>query len=419
MPPSRTGSPSRLDPLSRSALDGDGRRRRRRRRDHGLLVCPRARRGRHEGATLRRAGDRRWRKRPERRLRAARWVGPVPGARESRSATRRRLRSGAGPRPSWRDLAALAGDAFRSTGSLRLAADEEERDELREEYEALVDAGFAAEWREDLAAAARRPLSGGALSSAGRRAPAGAARSASRAACGGSGRRDPRAHAGPLAWSEARREDGRRCDGRLSERPPRRARRAHRPDAWPGDRDRADRGDALRDPALRAARLRLLASAPGRQDRRGRLSRRVARHRVHGGRSDDAGRPGRRSSDSSRSTSGGRFASTTAGPGSSGWCFDFLPVVGPRPRDGGCGSRRYSGHGNVLGFACGRLVARRSSGRTIRSSTLFEPARLLVALTVSSRPTARSSASRACPLSRRPPPRSQGPVSPARSSRRA
>ena len=48
------------------------------------------------------------------------------------------------------ELAALAGDAFRPTGSLRLAVDDEERDELREEYEALAGAGFAAEWREGL-----------------------------------------------------------------------------------------------------------------------------------------------------------------------------------------------------------------------------------------------------------------------------
>jgi gamma-glutamylputrescine oxidase len=53
-------------------------------------------------------------------------------------------------------LARLAGDAFRRTGSLRLAADDEERDELRVEYEALRNAGFAAEWREDLPA----PLAG-------------------------------------------------------------------------------------------------------------------------------------------------------------------------------------------------------------------------------------------------------------------
>jgi glycine/D-amino acid oxidase-like deaminating enzyme len=51
-----------------------------------------------------------------------------------------------------RELATLAGDALRPTGSLRLAADDEERDELLEEYEALVGAGFAAEWREDLPA---------------------------------------------------------------------------------------------------------------------------------------------------------------------------------------------------------------------------------------------------------------------------
>jgi glycine/D-amino acid oxidase-like deaminating enzyme len=44
----------------------------------------------------------------------------------------------------------LAGDAFRRTGSLRLAADVEERVEIRVEYEALVADGFAAEWREEL-----------------------------------------------------------------------------------------------------------------------------------------------------------------------------------------------------------------------------------------------------------------------------
>ena len=40
----------------------------------------------------------------------------------------------------------LAGDSFRRVGSLRIAVDEEEREELRAEYEALVAAGFAAEW---------------------------------------------------------------------------------------------------------------------------------------------------------------------------------------------------------------------------------------------------------------------------------
>jgi glycine/D-amino acid oxidase-like deaminating enzyme len=49
----------------------------------------------------------------------------------------------------------LGGDAFRRTGSLRLAGDDE-RDELRAEYEALSEDGFDAEWRDEL----REPLAG-------------------------------------------------------------------------------------------------------------------------------------------------------------------------------------------------------------------------------------------------------------------
>ena len=45
-------------------------------------------------------------------------------------------------------IESLAGDTFRRVGSLRLAVDSEERDELRSEFEALVAAGFAAEWVE-------------------------------------------------------------------------------------------------------------------------------------------------------------------------------------------------------------------------------------------------------------------------------
>jgi glycine/D-amino acid oxidase-like deaminating enzyme len=44
-------------------------------------------------------------------------------------------------------LAALGGDALRPTGSLRLAADDEECEELRAEFEALGEDGFEAEWR--------------------------------------------------------------------------------------------------------------------------------------------------------------------------------------------------------------------------------------------------------------------------------
>ena len=62
-----------------------------------------------------------------------------------------------------------------------------------------------------------------------------------------------------------------------------------------------------------------------------------------------------------------------------GLVLDFLPVVGPVP-----GLERawvtggYSGHGNVLGFACGRLVARALLGDRDPLLDLFEPARLLM-----------------------------------------
>jgi gamma-glutamylputrescine oxidase len=46
-------------------------------------------------------------------------------------------------------LATLAGDALHRTGSLRLAADDEERDALRVEFELLREDGFGAEWVEE------------------------------------------------------------------------------------------------------------------------------------------------------------------------------------------------------------------------------------------------------------------------------
>lgn len=61
-----------------------------------------------------------------------------------------------------------------------------------------------------------------------------------------------------------------------------------------------------------------------------------------------------------------------------GMVFDFLPVVGAVPdREGVWVAGGYSGHGNVLGFACGRLVARAILGDRDPLFDLFEPARLL------------------------------------------
>jgi glycine/D-amino acid oxidase-like deaminating enzyme len=47
-------------------------------------------------------------------------------------------------------LASLGGDALRRTGSLRLAVDDAEAEELRREFDALRADGFAAEWRTGL-----------------------------------------------------------------------------------------------------------------------------------------------------------------------------------------------------------------------------------------------------------------------------
>jgi glycine/D-amino acid oxidase-like deaminating enzyme len=62
-----------------------------------------------------------------------------------------------------------------------------------------------------------------------------------------------------------------------------------------------------------------------------------------------------------------------------GMVFDFLPVVGRVPETEGMWvAGGYSGHGNVLGFACGRLAALAILGEPDPLLELFDPARLLV-----------------------------------------
>ena len=57
---------------------------------------------------------------------------------------------------------------------------------------------------------------------------------------------------------------------------------------------------------------------------------------------------------------------------------DMLPLVGPIPgRDGVWVAAGYSGHGNVLGFGCGDLVASAILGGSAPELELFDPARLL------------------------------------------
>jgi glycine/D-amino acid oxidase-like deaminating enzyme len=68
--------------------------------------------------------------------------------------------------------------------------------------------------------------------------------------------------------------------------------------------------------------------------------------------------------------------------------FDFVPVVGRVPgQDGLWIAGGYSGHGNVLGFACGRLVARAILGESDPLLEVFEPGRLLAPDEASLAPT--------------------------------
>ncbi len=156
----------------------------------------------------------------------------------------------------------LGGGAFRRTGSLRLAGDDE-REDLRVGVRGAARGRFCRRMARRAARAARRSLPGSALPSRRRRAAARAARSADGRPRGRSGRRDPRARS-RRGSGRARGRDDRRRHRRVSERPARRARRADHPNPRPDDRDRAVAGAAVPDAALRPARLRLLAPGRGR-----------------------------------------------------------------------------------------------------------------------------------------------------------
>ena len=57
---------------------------------------------------------------------------------------------------------------------------------------------------------------------------------------------------------------------------------------------------------------------------------------------------------------------------------DLLPLAGPVPGHPGLWvAAGYSGHGNVLGLACGELVAGAILGRPAPELQLFDPGRLL------------------------------------------
>lgn len=267
----------------------------------------------------------------------------------------------------------LAGDALRRTGSLRLAADEAERDELRVEYEALREDGFAAEWRDE-------PLDGRFLAAIFH--PHDAALQPARwvrrlAVLAAEADVEIREHSHVASVGELGAEhvvvatDG-YPSGLLGELegliiPTRGQMIATEPlperlfecphygrhgfDYWQQTPDGRLLAGGFRDWALESEFTAEEQTTPPIQEA---LELWVTTL---------AGRPVR---------------ITHRWSGIFGLVLDFLPVVGRVPgQDGVWVAGGYSGHGNVLGFVCGRLVAEAILGRPGPELGLFDPVRLL------------------------------------------
>jgi gamma-glutamylputrescine oxidase len=273
-------------------------------------------------------------------------------------------------------LAALAGDAFRHTGSLRLAADEDERVELEHEYDLLREDGFAVEWRGELA-----PPLAGRYPAALFHPPDGVLqparlvrRIAARAAHAGVEIREhervdsveaaeadtvvvatdgyPSGLLGPLEGLIVPTRGQVIATERLAEKlfeVPHYGR--HGFDYWHQPEDGRIVAGGFRDVSLQDEFTADEVTTP------------LVQNALEEFATGLVGRPLRVDY---------RWA------GIFGMVLDFLPVVGRVPdRDGLWMAGGYSGHGNVLGFACGRLVARAILGQPDPLLGLFEPGRLL------------------------------------------
>ena len=273
-------------------------------------------------------------------------------------------------------LSELAGDAFRPTGSLRLAADEEERVELEEEFEALREDGFAVEWRDELQA----PLAGSYPAALfhppdGVLQPARLVRRlARRAAEAGVEIRErvriespeetqaeivvvatdgyPSGLLGPLEGLVVPTRGQVIATEPLEESLfdiPHYGR--HGFDYWHQAADGRIVAGGFRDVSLQDEFTAEEVTTP------------PVQAALEAFVTDLVGRP---------------LSVEHRWAGIFGMVFDFLPVVGRVPhRDDLWVAGGYSGHGNVLGFACGRLVARAVLGDRDQLLELFDPSRLL------------------------------------------
>ena len=273
-------------------------------------------------------------------------------------------------------LAEAAGDAFRPTGSLRLAADEDERSELEEEYDALRADGFEVEWQDELepplpdryTAALFHPGDGALQPARLVRRLAERAAGAGVEICEGE-RVEAIGETGAETVVVA--TDGYPSGllgeleglvvptrGQVIATEPLAERRFEAPhygrhgfDYWHQAEDGRLVAGGFRDVSLQEEFTAEEVTTPAVQDA---LEEFVA------------------------SLAGRALRVDYRWAGIFGLVFDFLPVVGPVPGvEGAWVAGGYSGHGNVLGFACGRLVARAILGERDPLLELFEPARLL------------------------------------------
>ena len=307
-------------------------------------------------------------------------------------------------------MAELGGDAIRRTGSLRLAGDDE-RDELRAEYEALREDGFAAEWRDELP----EPLAGrfpGALFHPDDAVlqPARLVRRLALAA----------AEAGVEIREHHRVED---LDALEAETV------LVATDGYPSGLLGELEGLII------PTRGQMIATEP--------LPERLfpmphyGRHGYDYWHQNDEGRlivGGFRDADMdseftaeeatteriqgaldgfAEALLGRKPAVTHRWSGVFGLVPDLMPVVGPHPgREGLWVAGGYSGHGNVLGLMCGDLVAQAIVGRAASAARADGSG-------AARRPRGRSASARARPRARRRRSRSRDPGSRARSSRRS
>ena len=273
-------------------------------------------------------------------------------------------------------LAALAGDAFRRVGSLRLAWDERERGALRREHDALRSDGFTVEWVDDLSAPLDH-LAHGAIAHAG----------------------DGAIH--PARWVRRLARHAAEAGAEIRE-----------DDAVAVDGIDADAVVVATDgfiasllpelaPVAVATRGQVLATEPLAELRYDRPH--YARggfdywHQLPDGRLVLGGRrdvsPQTELTVEMETTDriqheldglleqlvGSRPRVTHRWAGVWATTPDLLPLVGPVPgRDDVWVAGGYSGHGNVLGLVCGELVARAILGERAVELEPFDPKRLYV-----------------------------------------